>query len=48
MEALVEWDNLTLQYKLKSTSTSSVAIEKEEPFFPRPIKYALRTSPRSD
>ena len=46
--ALVEWDNETLQYKLKSTSTSSVAFETEEPFFPRPIKYALRTSPRSD
>ena len=48
VEALVEWDNVTLQYKLKSTSTSSVAIETEEPFFPRPIKYALRTSPGSD
>ena len=48
VEALVEWDNVTLQYKLKSTSTSSVAIETEEPFFHRPIKYALRTSPRSD
>ena len=46
--ALVEWDNETLQYKLKSTSTSSVVFETEEPFFPRPIKYALRTSPRSD
>jgi hypothetical protein len=34
--ALVEWDNETLQYKLKSTSTSSVVFETE------------RTSPRSD
>ena len=48
VEALVEWDNVTLQYKLKSTSTSSVAIETEKPFFPMPIKYALRTSPGSD
>ena len=48
VEALVEWDNVTLQYKLKGTSTSSVAIETEKPFFPRPIKYALRTSHGSD
>ena len=48
VEALVEWDNVTLQYKLKSTSTSSVAFHTEEQFFPRPIKYPLWTSPRSD
>ena len=37
--ALVEWDNENFQYKLKSTSTSSVAIDTDEELVPRPIKY---------